>query len=169
MVKPTFDDMQKLSERAFVLELEEIPGFVREVIEKFELEGIQKCNLAVITSIALLKNFVEGKLFDMSESEFEQTKWLLLKSLFPDLGDGPISIMKWNTLLVPSGESYFKSISPEAFETIQQSARLLLDMHNSGSRTYEPEQIKHWENIINGEVPFGYTIIKPDEDQTKEV
>lgn len=167
--KATFDDMQKWAEDAYKTDINGIPAFIDNIISEFKLESIQKINLVVVAVSALLKNFYENRLFNMTEQEVEQSKWVILKSIFSNIGDGPISIMKWNNLLLPSSDAYFHSITADVFSDIQDSAKLLVERHESGKQKFSDVEVEHWKSIIAGNVPFGYTIIKKDEAPTEEV
>lgn len=160
--------MKSWAERAYETDLDELPAMIHEIVEKYNFESIQKINLVVVSTVALLKNFYENRLFDMSEQEVDQSKWIILKSIFPNIGDGPVSIMKWNNLLSPTSDPYFHTIPAEIFADIQDSARLLIERHESGKQNFSDIEMDHWRSIVSGVAPFGYTIIKGDEGLTVE-
>lgn len=158
--------MKDWAEKAYNTELNELPALIDDIVKKYNLESIQKINLVVVSTVALLKNFYENRLFEMSEQEVDQSKWIILKSIFPNIGDGPVSIMKWNNLLSPTSDPYFHTIPAEIFADIQDSARLLVERHESGKQNFSDIEMDHWRSIVDGVVPFGYTTIKMDEDPT---
>ena len=50
---------------------------------------------------------------------------------------------------------YEKTITPEVWKSLQKEAKKNLDNDLAGT---SPDVIKHWQNIVDGKVPFGYMI-----------
>ena len=72
-----------------------------------------------------------------------------------DMGDGFTSVTNYDDMLDPSNKNLFeKHMSLEAFEDLQQKAIELLQEHPDA----HPALKKHWELIVQGRVPFGYSI-----------
>ena len=71
------------------------------------------------------------------------------------MGDGFTSVTNYDDMLDPGNKHLFeKHISREAFEDLQEKAQELLD----SVETVHPAFRKHWEVIVQGRVPFGYSI-----------
>lgn len=67
-----------------------------------------------------------------------------------------LKIIDFDDMLYPQYEHKFdKSISRETWETIQETAKQYYQERNNIT---SPQVKAHWESIINGVVPFGYTI-----------
>lgn len=160
---PTFDDMKGWAEKAYQTDLEQIPEFVRGIVDNYKHTGISKVNVVNIAMTCMLKQFFDNKLFEMTEPEVDTAKWTLIKMLFPAMGDGPISLIKWNNLLSRTAEPYFKSISQGTFDDIRSTASLLYNKYKDEPGTYSPEDLAHWKSLIDGNVPFGYRIIEEEE------
>ena len=72
-----------------------------------------------------------------------------------DMGDGFTSVTNYDDMLDPSNKNLFeKHMSLEAFEDLQQKANDLLETAPDA----HPALRKHWELIVQGRVPFGYSI-----------
>lgn len=162
--QPTFEDMKTWGEKSYQMSIEELPVFIQQVVDTYEHTSISKINLLNISVTCLLNNFYQEKVLPMTEPEVETSKWTLVKMLFPSLGDGPISMIKWNNLLSPTSEPYFHSIPMDVFKDVQSSAALLVERHESGRETFPDEEVAHWKSIIDGNVPFGYKIIDMPEE-----
>ena len=52
------------------------------------------------------------------------------------------------------GYKFAKTISAERFEKIKEQAKENLEKNECA----HPDVIKHWQSIVNGEIPFGFTI-----------
>lgn len=158
--EPSFEDMAKWAETAYGLSIDELPAFIQDLVTNYDHSSISKINMVNIAVTCILNNFYQEKVIPMSEPEVMTSKWTLIKMLFPEVGDGPISIIKWNSLLSPTAEPYFHSIPADVFVDIQESAKLLVTRHEEGRETFSEEEITHWKSIIDGQVPYGYRIIQ---------
>lgn len=70
-----------------------------------------------------------------------------------------LRIIDYDDMLYPQYEYKFvnKEISPSTWEALRHEAKRLLEEKSN----YAHEKvIEHWENIVNGVVPFGYRIKK---------
>lgn len=66
-----------------------------------------------------------------------------------------LRIIDYDNMLYPQYEDNFnKIIAKERFELIQKQARTLLET----SKNAHPSIINHWKSIVDGKVPFGYSI-----------
>lgn len=157
--EPTFEEMSKWAEKAYELSIDELPAFIHQLTDMYNLSSIAKVNLTNISVTCILNNFYRENLFPMSEPEVNTSKWTLVKMLFPMLGDGPISLLKWNNLLSLTAEPYFHSMPRDVFTDVQASAHLLVERHEAGREQFSDEEIAHWKSIIDGQVPYGYRII----------
>lgn len=69
-----------------------------------------------------------------------------------------LRLVDYDDFLYPQYEDRFNTtISPETWEAIQKEAQGKLDENSSANMAV----IEHWESIVAGIVPFGYSI-KPD-------
>lgn len=68
-------------------------------------------------------------------------------------------IIDYDSMLYPQYDNYFqKTISKEAFESLQKESKRLLEDKKDYAH---PNVIKHWQSIVDGKVPFGY-VVKDD-------
>jgi len=163
---PSFDDMKVWAEDAYRTDIDDLPAMIHNIIGSYNLGSLGKINLINVSVTCLIKAFFENKLIEMSDGEVDTAKWILVKMLFPNMGNGPISIIQWSNLLSPSAEPYFKHIYPNVFAEIQNDAKILVERHESGRETFTDEQVAHWKSIIEGNVPFGYRIVQEAEEPT---
>lgn len=67
-----------------------------------------------------------------------------------------LKIVDYDKMLYPQCEHDFqKTIYPWTWDTLQAEAKMLLE--NDGKTTH-PDVVKHWESIVAGNIPFGFTI-----------
>lgn len=83
--------------------------------------------------------------------------WCLMEPLMGV--KSPARVLEFALMLNPQTEYKFNTITPEVWEYLQNNAKELLSL-NQGKLA--PAQEEHLIDIVNGKVPFGYTI-KADE------
>lgn len=66
-----------------------------------------------------------------------------------------MKLIDYDNMLYPQYEKHFqKIISPKQWEGLQNEAKRNLE----NSSIAHPEVKAHWQRIVDGEIPFGYTI-----------
>ena len=74
--------------------------------------------------------------------------------MYPDNKCG-MKIIDYDDMLYPQYYDKFdKTISRDVFEALQKTAKKYLEE----SEYAHPAVINHWKSIVNGNVPFGYTV-----------
>jgi hypothetical protein len=70
--------------------------------------------------------------------------------------DAPARLVQYGNMLYPQyGRAFEKTISPSTWEWLQKKATEKLQ---EGTRVWHHEVVAHLESIVQGTVPFGYTI-----------
>lgn len=73
--------------------------------------------------------------------------------------DGPLAMIRYNDMLYPQYEKRFdRTISKDVWEDLQATAKKYL----VDSPDAHPDIITHWQSVVDGKIPFGYTV-KEDE------
>lgn len=68
--------------------------------------------------------------------------------------DGPMKLVRYDTMLYPQYEDHYdKVISKSTFDYLQEKARENLERGEA-----HPSVMAHWQSIVDGNVPFGYSI-----------
>lgn len=69
-------------------------------------------------------------------------------------------IVDYDNMLYPQyGYKYEKTISSGTWQSIQKEAKKNLDDYHSGvDHCVAQPVLDHWQSIVDGEIPFGYTI-----------
>ena len=67
-----------------------------------------------------------------------------------------MKIVDYDNMLYPQYAYKFeKTISKDIFESLQKTAKKNLEKHNEYAHS---DVIKHWQSIVDGNVPFGYVV-----------
>lgn len=71
-----------------------------------------------------------------------------------------LKITDYDDMLYPQYENKFeKTIPRDIFESLQKAAKEKLEKDVRPSYpTTHPLVVEHWQSIVDGKVPFGYTI-----------
>jgi hypothetical protein len=71
----------------------------------------------------------------------------------------PFKITNFDKLLYPQYKNDFTSISKSTWEWLQKEAKKNLEDNESEAPiSAHPDVIAHWQSIVDGKVPFGFTI-----------
>jgi len=81
--------------------------------------------------------------------------WEFITNWMVEYRDSPLRLLNYNKMLYPQFHGDFeKVITPDAWMWLQEQAKKNLE--ESG---YACEGVKdHWQSIVDGKVPFGYTV-----------
>lgn len=80
--------------------------------------------------------------------------------------EGPMKLVLYQNMLYPQYGHEFNdaTISKETFEWLQKEAQKLIEKHKNREHT-SIAVYEHWQSIVNGQVPFGYSIEVEDDDK----
>jgi hypothetical protein len=70
------------------------------------------------------------------------------------MGEKPFHTIQWQHMLYPQYGHLFTSMPKWIWEWVQAEAKKNLE----SSKDPHPDVKAHWESIVAGKVPFGYTI-----------
>lgn len=86
--------------------------------------------------------------------------WRLIDKMVIEDHDVGMKLTNYNNMLFPQYEYRFeKTISKEHWEAMQKKAKKLIEEDEKNPYFRASEDVrKHWENIVAGEIPFGYTV-----------
>jgi hypothetical protein len=81
--------------------------------------------------------------------------WECIREFIMLTGGGPLRLVDYGNMLYPQyKDSFEKTLTPEAWEKLKEMAaeRLLEET------AAHPEVKRHWQNIVGGNIPFGYVL-----------
>jgi hypothetical protein len=78
--------------------------------------------------------------------------------------DGPMKMVVYENMLYPQYDHRFqKTIDKDTWEWLQEQAKKNMYDSEISGHPANSEVVKHWQSIVDGNVPFGYTVKKDDE------
>lgn len=72
-----------------------------------------------------------------------------------------MKLVDYDNMLYPQYDYKFeKTISSDIWEGLQSAAKKKLEENSEEKQGYtaHPEVVKHWQSIVDGKIPFGFTI-----------
>ena len=143
----------------------DLSEFVRHLTEDYEHDYGTICHAITAAALAAARVVDRSPSGGITGFQASCIMWEFIKKWM--MKDGPLRLLEYNNMLYPQKRPQFNTISATTWEWLQKEARELLGGRKnrspdgsvfSDSVDAHPEVIAHWESIITGDVPFGYTI-----------
>lgn len=144
-----------LSKRNDMKSLEDIKSLIDIVINNFNY-GYGVAPRAAGALCAVIANYLS---VSMGLTGFQASflMWDFIRGFQKRNNLCGMKLVDYDDMLYPQyGYKFEKIISKTTWESLQQSAKNMLE--NNKDQLTSPRVIKHWESIVNGEVPFGYIV-----------
>jgi hypothetical protein len=156
MIKITENDNVHLQwyEDAKKQTLETLPEFIRHLIKDYKHDYGTICHAIASASIATALAIDHSPQGGISGFQGGAVMWEFIRNWDHSLKDKPLRLINYETMLYPQFEqNYDKNISKSTWEWLQEKAMNLLN-ENRGVDVVK----EHWQSIVDGKVPFGYTV-----------
>lgn len=134
--------------------LKTLPKFIDGLITNYKHDYGTLCHSVVAGMLATLESM--NKYVGLSGYQVSTIGLMVLQNLNSGLKHNKteFKIINYDDLLYPQYEEKFdKTISNETWLKLQEEAKRLLEENKCCVSVK-----KHWESIVNGEVPFGFKI-----------
>lgn len=136
--------------------IEEFSSFAKELLEETHHDYGTICH--AIGALTLAAGWMGAKTHGITGFQAGFVMWDFIRQWFYDNNECGLKIVDFDEMLYPQYEYKFeKTITATQFKNLQETA---LKKLKEGCAS--PSVINHWKSIVNGEVPFGYTIKNDD-------
>lgn len=136
--------------------IEKLPEFLNHLLNDYEHDYGTICHAIIAGAIATMwamNNHPQGGITGFQASCII---WGVVRQWSYRHNKCGLKIIDYDKFLYPQYQHYFeKTITPDTWESIQQQARVMLSDKNS---MMHHDVKKHLESIVEGVIPFGYTI-----------
>lgn len=146
--KEWFDEARKIDE-------EGLPGFYERIIHGYNHDYGTVCH--AVAAVALAAAWAACKENDTGLSSFQAgfVMWDFIRYWTKQGNECGLKLVDYDDMLYPQYEDKFeKTIKKDVWESIQNKAKENLKRFPDA----HPMVLAHWKNIVNGEIPFGYTV-----------
>lgn len=112
-----------------------------------------------IAQAALATAWFFASEFGITGFQAQYVMWDFIRDWFYFDNKCGMRIMDYDKMLYPQYDYRFKNIiSKDTFESLQERAKEHLQVDKDAA----PAVIQHWQSIVDGKVPFGYTVDEED-------
>ena len=148
-------DRIKLYEEAREQTMKSLPDFIGKLTEIQETHETSPEIVAAIASASAFANKIGITGFQANFS-----MWRFIQEWMYQSNKAGLRLINFDNMLYPQYEGSFeKTISSKTWKAIQEEAARKLKNDSAAEIV-----IQHWKSIVDGKVPFGYTI---EDDNTK--
>ena len=136
--------------------IDTIGEFTRHLMEDYRHDYGTVCH-AIAASMMATMYAANDTEYSITGFQASQVMWEVIKHMIFTTNQIGLRIIDYDKMLYPQYESFFtdRKITKEQFEMLQKVAKEKLELDRDGMH---PKVVKHLESIVDGKVPFGYTI-----------
>ena len=139
--------------------LETLPEFIRHLTEDYNHDYGTICHAIAAGSIATawaINNSPEGGITGFQAGAI---MWEFIKHWNYTGNKLGLRIVNYDDLLYPQYEDRFtNTISRDHWKRVQEEAHKKLEENNSSEFKADGRVVAHWQSIVDGNLPFGFTI-----------
>lgn len=136
-----------------------VDEFIKYLDKTFEFDYGTICHAIAAAGIAAMKQMDKTSQGDITGFQANAIMWIFIRN-WGGYG-GPMQLINYEQMLFPqSAEHFAKEITPACFEWLKARARDTL----TNAESMAPEVRAHLISILEGNVPFGYTIKKVENE-----
>lgn len=134
---------------------DELTSFLKDVTENYNC-GYGEAPRAM-SQAALAVAWFLAREFGITNFQAGFVMWDFIKGWSYPHNKCGMRLVDYDNMLYPQYEDKFqKTISSSTWEQLQSAAKNALEEHRDFPA--HPVVQKHWQSIVNGKIPFGYTI-----------
>lgn len=144
-------------EKAKTVTKGDLPGFFEHVVNGFSHDYGTICHALAACAVAACwaANREPGARGDITGFQAGAVMWTFVQRWMHE--KGPMTLVKYENMLYPQYARVFeREISPETWQWLQDEAKKKLKVAGDA----HPEVLRHWRSIVDGQVPFGFAVVK---------
>ena len=144
------------------MSLKDLPNFLRKLTEDYEHDHGTICHACAAAALAAAHAVNKEPVGNITGFQAHAVLWMFMQNWLTEYKDVPVEIINYSSMLYPSnGEKFKRTIDINTWEWLKQAAKEKIDKANKIYKDDAPvhsEVLKHWKNIVDGKIPFGYTL-----------
>jgi hypothetical protein len=141
-------------QRARDMTVEGLPAFIQELTTAYQHDYGTICHAISAAAIAAAWAVEKSPVGGISGFQANCIMWGFITHWMSKEGK-PMALVDYEDMLYPQMRDQFTTISSETWSHLKQMAA---DNLAKDSEHTHPNVVEHWEGIVRGEVPFGYTV-----------
>lgn len=154
-----FNSVKKLWEKkAREVTVDTLPDFLRELTENYRHDYGTICHAIAIASVAAAWAMDKSPQGGITSFQAGAIMWEFIKNWNHASNKTGLKLVDYDNFLYPQYSDQFqKTISAPVWQNIQREAAKNID-EAKASGFIASSVYQHWQKIIDGVVPFGYTV-----------
>lgn len=137
-----------------------LPKFIKHLTEDYNHDYGTICHAYTAAAIAAASAVDHSPAGGITGFQAGAIMWEFIRNWNHDDNKCGMVLIDYDNMLYPQYEYHFnKIISKDTWEAIQKEARVhLISDPNVPNLKAHPNVIAHWQSIVDGKVPFGYSV-----------
>lgn len=135
--------------------LEDLPEFMHHLAEDYQHDYGTICHAIAASAVAAARAMDKSPSGGITGFQAGCVMWEMIRHWMYDGQQKYLRLVDYDDLLYPQYEEKFRSITPETWKWLQKEAEKKLAEPNE---FVHPNVRSHWQRIVNGEIPFGFTV-----------
>ena len=156
--------MQKVTEvdthiirKWFTEETSSVDEFINKLSTEYEHDYGTVVHAMTAVAIQALRKFDNTPQGGITGFQASAIMWTFIRNWM--YHEGPMKLVHYERMLYPQHEGEFaKEIDKDTWKCLQDSAREKLTINGHA----HPDVRAHWVSILEGNIPFGYTLTKEE-------
>jgi len=145
---------QQWYEEAKKQNLETLNDFINHLLDDYSHDYGTICHALTAGGIATVYAMNESDQGGITGFQAGCIMWAFIQNWMSF--KGPLKLFNYENMLFPQYiDKFDKTISKDTWKWLQEKAQENLNKEDGYA---SPKVIKHWQSIVNGIVPFGYTV-----------
>ena len=143
--------------------VDSLPTFLNHLQNDYSHDYGTICHAMVAAAMSAIKIIDSGPQGGITGFQAGAVMWMFIREWMQD--NSPMKMVKYRDMLYPQSEDKFaKTISKSAWEWIQTEANKNIaeavqhKLKTGDDPMVHADVLAHWKSIINGDVPFGFTV-----------
>lgn len=160
MDKIHVSEEQKIHEQWYAnakhVTMETLPTFLNKLVNDYSYDYGTICHAISAGAIATATALNNSNIGGITGFQASFVMWGFIQHWMKESNKCGLRLVDYDDMLYPQYESKLdKTISASTWESIQKEAKARLE--TDSSRAHEAV-VAHWKSIVDGVVPFGYTV-----------
>jgi len=143
------------------MSMEKLPAFLKKLTEDYEHDYGTICHAMAASAVATMWAVDRTEQGGVTGFQASAIMWELVRA-WGTFGDGPKRMVCYDNMLYPQYANKFRMvIDKNVWKYLQEEAAKHLSEHDVHHA--HPDVMAHWQSIMAGKVPFGYTVEEDDD------
>ena len=153
MSKQVTEADREIIEAWYKEDVESVDAFIEKMSTEYVHDYGTVCHAMAAVAIQAMKKYNRGPQGGITGFQAGAVMWSFIQHWMHL--DGPMRLVQYEDMLYPANACLFeKVLNQSTFNTLVEIANKKL----AANPDAHPKMIAHWQSIIDGSVPFGYSV-----------